>query len=242
MRVSSILTYHSIDPSGSVISTAPAEFSRQMAFLAGSGIPVVPLAEVASTPGAAAITFDDGFRNFREQALPVLRRHGLPATVFVVSGHCGRANDWPSQPAGIPKLEIMDWDELREVAAEGIELGAHTVTHPRLSQLPGAAVERELRENQCEIEQQTGRAVTTLAYPYGDSSPTVRRAAAQYFQTACGTELDFVSAGADPYDLPRIDTFYVRNRFWFDSLGTASGIAYMSARRVLRHVRQSFTR
>src|SRR6202043_11676 len=94
---SAILTYHSLDDSGSVISVPPALFRRQMDFLAASGIPVVPLNEVMKRPGSVAITFDDGFRNFADHAVPVLERHRLPATVFVVSRYCGLTNDWPSQ-------------------------------------------------------------------------------------------------------------------------------------------------
>ena len=86
---SAILTYHSLDESGSVISMPPALFRAQMECLAESPSKVVPLAEICDRPGAVAITFDDGFANFAEYAAPVLERLSLPATVFVVSGFCG---------------------------------------------------------------------------------------------------------------------------------------------------------
>src|SRR5689334_22059807 len=111
---SCILTYHSLDRSGSVISIQPEVFSRQMAFLAESGTPVVPVSAVRKTTCAVAITFVDGFRNFYEAAFPVLRRYGFAATVFVVSGYCGKRNDWPTQPrnSGIPTLDLMAWNQV----------------------------------------------------------------------------------------------------------------------------------
>src|SRR5271157_5964061 len=127
---SAILTYHSLDDSGSVISIQPALFRRHMEFLAESGVPVVPLDQVLGRPGSVAITFDDGFRNFADWALPVLDRHQLPATIFIVSQYCGQMNDWPSQSgAGVPRLPLLSWGELAALPAL-VSVGAHTATHP----------------------------------------------------------------------------------------------------------------
>src|SRR5215472_13250041 len=108
-----ILTYHSLDTSGSVISLDPKLFRDQMEWLRGTGIEVVPLERVKERPGAVAITFDDGFRNFYEDAFPVLQDHRFPATVFIVTDFCGRQNNWPSQPASppVPRLPLMNWSE-----------------------------------------------------------------------------------------------------------------------------------
>ena len=90
---SAILTYHSLDDSGSVISTPPSRFQRQMEFLAASGIPVAPLDQVLACPGSVAITFDDGFRNLLDHAVP------FPLAVARPARHpsrgvypCGRAD------------------------------------------------------------------------------------------------------------------------------------------------------
>src|SRR5215813_12064633 len=93
---SAIFTYHSLDHTGSVISVRPDDFRRQMEALAASSVKVVALPQIRKHPDAVAITFDDGFGNFTEHALPVLERLRLPATVFVISGYCGGRNNWPS--------------------------------------------------------------------------------------------------------------------------------------------------
>lgn len=232
-----ILTYHSLDDSGSVISTPPALFQRQMEFLAAAGIPVVPLDEAVNHPGSVAITFDDGFANLLEHALPTLQTLGLPASIFIVSDYCGRRNNWPTQPAGaVPDLPLLDWQELSTLPPI-ISLGAHTATHPDLSRLPFAECERELLDCQERMEQRLGRPVRWLAYPYGASSPAVRLLAGRHFDLAVGTSLRFLPSNPDLLDLPRIDTYYLRGGFPLDRLFTPSGSAYMRFRRVLREVR-----
>jgi peptidoglycan/xylan/chitin deacetylase (PgdA/CDA1 family) len=233
-----ILTYHSLDSSGSIISIAPGLFRRQMRFLADSG-KAVPLTGIGEAPGSIAITFDDGFRNFYRHGFPVLQEYRIPATVFVVSGYCGKHNDWPSQPrAGIPQLELMNWPELQEVARYGISLGAHTVTHPRMSALSLTEAEREMRDCRSEIEQRTGYAVKTFAYPYGDCNAAVRRLAAQYFDLGCSTDFGRVVTGSPRWRLPRIDVYYLRNPFWFERMEAASGRVFLAARGGLRALRQ----
>ena len=236
-----ILTYHSLDLSGSVISISPQTFRAQMNFLVENRVPVVPLDSIAKISTGVALTFDDGFRNFFEHAFPVLLEHRLPATVFVVSDYCGSKNTWPSQPTNqIPMLELMDWAGLREIVRYGIELGAHTATHPRLTSLPEGQINEEMLRCRSEIEQQTGVRVRSLAYPYGNANATVRICAGKHFQIACGTVLRSIPTSCDPLHLPRIDAYYLRSRFWFESLMTMQGRVYLSARRALRAMRKKY--
>jgi peptidoglycan/xylan/chitin deacetylase (PgdA/CDA1 family) len=235
---SAILTYHSLDDSGSVISIPPALFRRQMEFLAASDIPVVPLDAVMKHPGSVAITFDDGFRNFADEAVPVLERHRLPATVFVVSRYCGLTNDWPSQSTiKVPRLPLMSWPELKTLPAV-VSVGAHTATHPDLTQIPDDVCEREMSECQDEIEQRLARSARWLAYPYGTSSPAVRSRAGQRFDLVAGTSLEFLSSQADRLDLPRIDAYYLRDWFPLERLFTRTGSIYIGVRGVLRSLKR----
>jgi len=240
MTGSCILTYHSVDTSGSVISISPSVFREQMDWLASNRVPVATLERVRETPGAVAITFDDGFRNFSEHAAPVLRQYGFPATVFVVSEFCGGWNDWPSQPrdTGIPRLPLMSWEELAQIAKAGIRIGCHTATHPFLSRLSTAELEEELHRGRAAIEQRIGMPVDTFAYPYGDFTPRERQAAARHFHLACGTRLAFLSTASDALDLPRLDVYYLRSRLWFRGLDKSYGSAYLAARAWLRGAKQ----
>jgi len=233
---SAILTYHSLVGSGSVLSTPPSLFHQQLESRAASRIPIVPLDEVLLRAGSVAITFDDGFRSLLDHAIPVLERLRLPATIFVVSDYCGRNNNWPSQPHGVPDLPLLSWEELSALPPL-ISLGAHTMTHPDLRRLSAEECERELRECQDQIQQRLGRHVRWLAYPYGASSPQVRFLTGQYFDLAVGTSLRFVSARSSRLDLPRIDTYYLRGRFSPEQILTRAGRAYIAFRNLLRELR-----
>ncbi len=235
---SAILTYHSLDDSKSVISIAPSLFQQQMEFLAASGIPVVPLDQASQHPGCVAITFDDGYRNLLDRAIPLLELHRLPATIFVVSEYCGRRNNWPSQPRGsVPDLPLLNWDELSALPPL-ISLGAHTMTHPNLIRQSPEECERELCECQDKIQQRTGKPVRWLAYPYGASSSQVRSMAGRHFDLAVGTSLQFLSPRSDRLNLPRIDAYYLRGRFPLERIFTGSGSLYMGWRRLFRGARR----
>lgn len=236
---SAILTYHSLDTSGSAISISPGVFRSHIESLVQSGTRVVGLENIQKTPNAVAITFDDGFTSFYANAFPVLARHNMPATVFVISGYCGKQNDWPSQPAeAIPRLPLMTWSQLNEIGRHGIALGAHTVNHPWLTQGSPEECERELRECRQEIEDRTGRACKTFAYPYGDTNDQVVQEAARQFDIGCTTVLDYCSAEDAALALPRLDAYYLQNQFWFKRLGTGLGRYYLGTRRRLRELRQ----
>jgi peptidoglycan/xylan/chitin deacetylase (PgdA/CDA1 family) len=234
---SAILTYHSLDDTGSVISTPPALFRKQMEYLAACNIPVVPLGQALRQPGSVAITFDDGYCNFLDEALPVLDRHRFPATVFIVAEYCGRKNNWPTQsPGRVPELPLMSWSELLALPTIAA-LGAHTLTHPNLARLTIPECERELRDCQSQMEQRLARPVRWLAYPYGGSSPEVRSLAARYFDLAVSTSLRFLPPHADCLDLPRIDAYYLRGRFPIESLFTQPGGWYIQMRNWIRKAR-----
>jgi peptidoglycan/xylan/chitin deacetylase (PgdA/CDA1 family) len=236
-NLSAIVTYHSLDRSGSVISTTQDTFRRHLDTLRAAHIPISPLSEIHNRPGSVAITFDDGFENFRESALPLLIEYGIPATVFVVTGYCGCDNRWPSQSASAPRLPLMDWSGLKEVSAAGYEIGAHTVTHPDLTKLSAQKVDQELLESRDRIEQQIGCTVRSFAFPYGCLNDRITQRAAKYFGRACGTRLDYVTPASNALQLPRIDAYYLRDPRHFKTLLTAGGQNRIAIRRWLREAR-----
>ena len=162
----------------------------------------------------------------------------MPATVFVVSGHCGGENNWPSQSRRVPRLSLMTWSAINEVAAAGCTLGAHTVTHPDLTKWPVATAEREIRECQQELEHRTGAPARSFAFPYGATGKPIQEIAARYFDRACGTKLDYVTASSNDYSLPRIDAYYLQTPEHVETLLTSSGQRRIALRRFARETRQ----
>lgn len=243
--MNAILTYHSIDESGSVLSTAPAVFEAHMRSLADQHARVVPVehllapdTEQAPAEQRLAITFDDGFANFYEHAWPTLQQYDFPATVFIVTDYTGRRNDWPGQPAHIQRRRLLSWSQVRQMTGGGVRLGAHTCTHPDLTRLGRAQVEWQMRESRRRLEDVVGEPVVTFAYPYGASSPLVRDLAAEHFALACTTELAYVQADNDPLALPRLDMYYLRHPVWLRHLFASPTRSYVTLRRGLRSARR----
>jgi peptidoglycan/xylan/chitin deacetylase (PgdA/CDA1 family) len=235
-----ILTYHSLNSSGSVIALPPETFRSQMRSLFDRGIEVVPL-ETLATAGdrqfdgpAAALTFDDGFDDFYEEAFPVLSQYRFPALVFLVTGYCGRTNDWPGQPQSAGGRTLLNWSRIAELHRAGIRFGAHTVTHPRLPVLPWKQAASEVLDSKKQIEDRTGVAVTTFAYPYGDESPRLRALIAENFTAGCSTRLGQLRRDSPPESLERIDTYYLSNPFWYRHLFHRRTSGYLMVRAQLR--------
>jgi peptidoglycan/xylan/chitin deacetylase (PgdA/CDA1 family) len=211
--VRAILTYHSIDASGSAISVDPTAFAEQLKWLASGRVQVLPLADLVQHDGgdAVALTFDDGFRNFHAIAAPLLAHHGLPATVFIVADQVGRTNAWGDRSApGIPVLPLMTWREVEEVRALGIEVGGHTRTHPPLAGLPAEQLADEVVGGRDIIARQLGERPRSFAYPYGSVDSAAMAVVRDAYVLGCTTELHELRAVDAPAALPRLDMYYWR--------------------------------
>jgi peptidoglycan/xylan/chitin deacetylase (PgdA/CDA1 family) len=238
--VRSILTYHSIDESQSAISISPDAFRRHVAWLASGAVKVVPLDVLMTLPPtdhAVALTFDDGFTSFAEVAAPLLARHKLPATVFVVTEHVGGTNAWRGVCAtDIPTLPLMDWADLGRISDMGFEIGAHTRTHPHLTDLSPAEAADEIDGSADRIERELGIRPTTFSYPYGSVNEKVA-AATSRFRFGLTTELRTLGAREDPRCLPRLDMYYFRSGPWLEAYGSARFRQYLWVRSRARRVR-----
>jgi peptidoglycan/xylan/chitin deacetylase (PgdA/CDA1 family) len=131
----------------------------------------------------------------------------------------------------------MSWDQAAALPP-AITLGAHTVNHPDLARLTPDECEHELRDCQNQIEQRLGRPARWFAYPYGSSSAQVQQIASRYFDLAVSTTLRFLPARPNPMDLPRIDTYYLRDSFPIERLFTPVGSAFIGIRSLLRQLRK----
>jgi peptidoglycan/xylan/chitin deacetylase (PgdA/CDA1 family) len=236
-----ILTYHSIDTSGSPISVHPDAFDRHLAWLASGRVQVTTLDGLIALPASAdavAITFDDAFANFMEVA-PRLLARGLPVTVFVVTDHVGTSNLWGGRPVpGIPALPLLDWPALIRLQEEGVALGAHSRTHPDLTGLGPAAVDEEVRGSADIIERRTGTRPTAFAYPYGRFDEATADRVADAFPYACTTEFRSLDIPEVPSRLPRLDMYYCQAAGRIEAWGTPAFRRWITLRRRLRSVRQ----
>ncbi len=194
-----ILTYHRIANSGSE-ALAPyrvsvADFEEQLRYLRDHDYHSIDLATWsqhvvfggALPRGAVLITFDDGYRDFKDNAWPLLEEYGFSATVFLVADKIGTTNDWDAEYG--ETVELMDWRELRELQAAGVYFGSHTATHPWLPSLSWRQVIRELQRSKKVLEQGLGAPVDSLAYPWGAFNKPI-----QFLTGACGFEFGLSTA------------------------------------------------
>ncbi|MES0811684.1 polysaccharide deacetylase family protein [Roseibium sp. SCPC15] len=181
-----ILMYHSVaadvDERYRTWSVTPERFSEHMQALAKNGYAVLGVSTAlerldAGTPlpdKTAILTFDDGLKDFLENAFPVLDRHGFEATLYVVAGLIAGHSKWLT-PLGEGGRAMLQADEIRHLHTKGIEIGAHSLSHPEMDILDSAACERELRDSRSILEEITGGKVKAFAYPHGYASAATRR-------------------------------------------------------------------
>ena len=232
-----VLTFHSIDDSGSVLSFAPARFAELVESLARSGVQVVAFDDLLRLREGIAITFDDGMATIHRHALPVLRAHGFPAHLFLTTGAVGKDNMWPSQPRAAPRFDMLAWPQVEDCAAQGMLVESHTAGHPDLRSLDDARIIDECRVADDMIEQRLGRRPRLFAYPYGHADERVRRAVAGRYAACFSTRLDYLRDQADLADLPRLDTYFLRAPTLFRHVLSAPVHSYIALRAVIRRLR-----
>ena len=236
-----VLTYHSIDDSGSPISVDRASFERHLDWLGSGEVQVIPLETmVAGGGGAAAValTFDDGFANLADGPMAAVAARGLPATVFVVTGHVGRTNAWGGRDdPRVPTLPLLDWPALGALAEAGVTIGAHTRTHPRLPDLTATQVDDELESSATRVERELGRRPTQFAYPFGALSPMVVERARLQYRLAVTTDHRPMNPAEDRLLIPRLDAFYFRAPGRLERWNSAGFRRSVRLRRLARRLR-----
>jgi peptidoglycan/xylan/chitin deacetylase (PgdA/CDA1 family) len=235
-----VLTYHSVDPSGSPISIGERELRDHIRFFASRRVQIVPLEWLHKVPtdkDALAITFDDGFQNFADVAWPLFKHHDLPVTLFVPTERLGGRNDWGgTKLSGIPVLPLMSWDTVAKLVDHGLALGSHSATHPHLETLDDAALERELADSKATIARRTGIEPKSFCYPFGTLDERCVAAAKRHYEVAVTTELAALPDTPDLHRLPRLDAFYWR-RDGLERFGTGAFRRRIAFRAFARRVR-----
>lgn len=210
-----ILMYHQIDQPpkrgtnlrGLIVS--PQSFARQMAFLKLLGFKglsmqdLLPYLQGQKTGKVVGLTFDDGYKNNVQNALPVIVKNGFTATCYGVSSMIGGTNSWDQgKVAEKPLMTLADWQTWRNA---GMDVGSHTRHHSKLTELSDDEARTQIVESKRELEQSLECSVNHFCYPYGAFNSAHRdMAALAGYVTATTTQRGRVEPGADAWTLKRI--------------------------------------
>lgn len=201
-----VLMYHSVaevqfDPLN--ITVTPAVFERQMRWLRSRNLRGTSLSELLPAReqghgGLVGLTFDDGYADFATAVVPILRRFGFTATVYVLADRLGGLNEWDQGP---PRKRLMSEQQVREVASAGMEVGSHGLRHVSLPTVTHAELTAELEHSRTVLSELVDQEISGFAYPYGHvGDREVRATKAAGYRHACGVGR---AAPGSAYTLPR---------------------------------------
>lgn len=212
-----ILMYHSISdqaaPGFRRFTVTPRAFAEQMDYLAEHGnrpVTVTQLAEAIRGAGEplpahpVVLTFDDGFADFHSQALPVLKSNVFTATLYVCTAFVGDTGRWLRRE-GEANRPVLTWEQLGDIAACGIEIGAHGHTHRALDRIPASQALDEIVRPREILGQRLACRISSFAYPFGYYSREVRQFVVWAgYSSACAVRYDMSSTRDDPFALARL--------------------------------------
>jgi peptidoglycan/xylan/chitin deacetylase (PgdA/CDA1 family) len=171
-----VLIYHRLGDTGREVDVSVHAFDEQLALLAEHDHGV-SIEAVETGAGGIAVTFDDGYRDFYDSAVPKLVHHGVPATLYLQTGLIANGTKGHD--------ERLTWSMLREAVSTGlVTIGAHTHTHPNLSAASAQEAEGEMKRSKESIEEQLQMPCRHFAYPFGSASEGAVLAARGLFATA----------------------------------------------------------
>jgi peptidoglycan/xylan/chitin deacetylase (PgdA/CDA1 family) len=240
-----ILCYHAVSETwDSELAVTPAQLEEQVGTLLKRGYRPVTFLEAVTGPPAPrtlAITFDDAYRSIYDIALPILRQLGASGSVYAPTDWVGSAepmrwpgiDNWVGTPDA-PELLPMGWDQLGELADQGWEIGSHTCSHPRLTELDDDRLAVEMERSRAACADALGRPCDTIAYPYGDVDDRVVAAAAAAGYRAAGA-LPHAPHAPTPLRWPRVGVYRWdgRGRFLLKASPLVRRLRALPVRRLL---------
>ncbi|MEV4945034.1 polysaccharide deacetylase family protein [Streptomyces sp. NPDC053755] len=203
-----VAMYHSIadvpdDPYR--VTVSPVRFARQLHWLNDRGLRGVSVGELLEATaagrarGLVGLTFDDGYADFLDAALPLLRAHRFTATVYVLPGRLGGENAWDEEG---PRKPLLTEDGIRRIADAGMEIGSHGLRHVSLPAADDATLADETGRSRTLLEEITGATVAGFCYPYGHVDARVIRAVREAgYGHACAIDPGRLTG---VYALPRV--------------------------------------
>lgn len=196
-----VLMYHRFGESGlPSTNIRPEQFTRHLEKLAKGSFRVAPLEEIADAiktsrplpPKTVAITVDDAYASALYVAWPMLKARGWSMTIFVSTEAVDRGT-----------RGYLTWEQLREMAADGVTIGAHSETHAHMAKLGAAEAEADMRRSNARFQAELGFVPKLFAYPYGEASSATIAAARKVYDAAFGQHSGVADASDDPWFLPR---------------------------------------
>lgn len=217
-----VLMYHNIDYQHDILSVPPEDLNRHMKFLRDRNYNVIRLGELVDLisydkkipPKTVVITFDDGRDNNYTAAYPILKKYKIPATMFVIPGHCR----WQG---------YVNRQQLKEMAENGIDIASHTLNDAWLPNCDDKRLREELIGSKNALEEITGKKVDFIGYPLGGFNQRVRLAVMKAgYRGACGTNPGKYNPANDIYALKRLKVSGSNSNntlsFWFKTTGYAT--------------------
>jgi peptidoglycan/xylan/chitin deacetylase (PgdA/CDA1 family) len=189
---------------------SPAQFRKQLDSCKRKQLQSISLSHAIQAKAGIGnrfiITFDDGYEGTLNYAAQSLRDHGFAAIQFLVADRLGQHNEWD---LGLDTTmeRLMDRTQVQEWLSLGFEIGAHTLTHPRLTAIPIAAAKNEIAGSKKKLEDLFGIPIKHFAYPYGGYNDAIVDLVEEAgFETSCTCDPKVVRQGADPFRLGRFLT------------------------------------
>lgn len=183
------------DPLGYNLSVEPPLLDQQLEWLKKNDIQTTSIAEITNRKKApensVVLLFDDGYKDFYEEAYPLFKKHELTATIAVITEKINAPG-------------YLSEDDIRHLLKEGFEIVSHTHTHRELPSLSADDLNFELQNSQEILKNQFGVSTTALVYPVGRYSQSVMQTAEQYYDIAFTTEYGTVNLNSNWLSLPRI--------------------------------------
>lgn len=212
--------YHMISetehPKEKRYSLSPKKFERQMQYIKNKEYTPISLDDLQKylndknhilPEKPIIVTFDDGYMDNYENALPVLKKYDIPAMVFIVTGFIGKTNNW-MRSEGYPLRHLMGWSEIKEIKENGISIGSHTINHYSLSNLDYKEARKEIEESRIYLENKLGDSIHHFAYPFGGVNKIVKDIVRESgYKTACTTGSGFNSRDTNLFELRRLEIF-----------------------------------
>jgi peptidoglycan/xylan/chitin deacetylase (PgdA/CDA1 family) len=211
-----VLMYHSISRSGWSFSTTPDVFEKQIQYLRADGykfldtndLEKIVLGDSNTTKKGVLITFDDGYRDFITEAMPILNKYNIPAVIFV---HTNRS---PEQLKN--EIPLLSWPEIQQLSAK-FEIGNHSHSHPNLKKMSPPELESEIKQSTQLMQETISKKPKVFAYPFGVFNQSVVDVLKNNdYKLGFTTDRGMVKVGTDPFRIKRFgiakDTSFIEFR------------------------------